>query len=132
MTDRPIFALRMALGADAAACLALAVPLAMAAGPLAALTQLPSALLLGAGLALLPWAAFLAWLARQPVPSTRLVWLVIVANLVWVAESVGLLLTGWVAPNALGVAFVLAQAGVAAVLTLLEWRYLPRRQAALA
>jgi hypothetical protein len=37
---------------------------------------------------------------------------VILANVLWAAASVLVLLSGWVAPNALGVAFVLAQAAV--------------------
>ena len=36
-------------------------------------------------------------------------------NALWVAESVAILALGWVAPNALGVAFVLAQALIVAV-----------------
>jgi hypothetical protein len=39
-----------------------------------------------------------------------LVWAVILCNAVWVADSLLLLMSGWVQPTALGTAFVLAQA----------------------
>ena len=40
---------------------------------------------------------------------------VIAINAIWVIESVMALVLGWVQPNALGVAFVLAQAAAVAV-----------------
>jgi hypothetical protein len=45
---------------------------------------------------------------------------VVAVNAVWAADSLLLLLSGWVAPTALGVAFVLAQAAAVAVLAVLQ------------
>jgi hypothetical protein len=59
-----------------------------------------------------------------------LVWVVIIANALWVVDSLWLLVSGWVSPTALGVAFVLAQAAAVAVLTELE--YIALRRASLA
>lgn len=56
------------LRADAALGFAMGVALALAAGPVAGLTGLPPGLLRGAGLALLPVAAFMAWAARPAAP----------------------------------------------------------------
>jgi hypothetical protein len=49
------------------------------------------------------------------------VWVVIIANGVWTADSFLLLVSGWVAPNRLGEAFVTVQAGAVAVLMVLEY-----------
>ena len=67
-------------------------------------------LLRDAGLLLAPFAAVVGWLASRPEPSRPAVWAVIGLNLAWLAESLLMLATGWVAPNALGTAFVIAQA----------------------
>jgi hypothetical protein len=101
------------LRADAALGFAMGVALALAAGPVAGLTGLPPGLLRGAGLALLPVAAFMAWAARPAAPR-RAGRAVVIGNCAWVAASLGLLVSGFVAPNALGTAFVLAQAAVVA------------------
>ena len=106
--------LRRALLLDAAASGATGALMLLAAGPLAGLTQLPPGLLRGAGALLVPYAAFVLWLGRHAAPARRLVLAVIGINVLWAAESVAILALGWVAPNALGVAFVLAQALVVA------------------
>lgn len=105
---------------DAASCAALGALLALVPTPVAGLTALPPALLLGAGLSLLPVAAFIAWVAtRTPVPVAG-VRVVVAGNLLWVAASLVLLVSGWIAPNALGTAFVAGQALVVALLAGLE------------
>jgi hypothetical protein len=43
------------------------------------------------------------------------VWAIIAANAVWALASVALLVSGWIAPNVLGVIFVAMQAAVVAV-----------------
>ena len=45
---------------------------------------------------------------------------VIGINLVWIVESIAILLMGWFAPTGLGIAFVLAQAAAVAIVTELE------------
>ena len=106
--------LRRALLLDAAASGATGALMLLAAGPLAGLTELPPGLLRAAGAALVPYAAFVLWLARRPFPARPLVVAVIALNVLWAAESAAILALGWVAPNALGQAFVLAQALVVA------------------
>lgn len=116
---RPSF-LRQVLLLDAVTCAAMGALLLAAAGLLTTWLELPVPLLRYAGFALLPIAAFMAWVAtRQPI-SPAGTWLVILGNWAWVAASVVLLVSGWVAPNGLGVAFVLVQAVVVAVLAVFE------------
>lgn len=114
--------LRRALWADAATCLGTGLLLAVAAAPLAPLLGLPAALLQYSGLALLPIAAFIAFSALRlsPVP----VWLVIAGNVLWVAGSVAVLFV--FAPTALGMAFVVAQGAVVALLAEVEYAGMKR------
>ena len=79
-----------------------------------------AALLAWAGAVLLPFALAVGLIARRPAPPRGLAWAVVGVNEAWVVASVVLLLGGWVAPTALGVAFVLAQAGVVAVFAVLQ------------
>lgn len=112
--------LRTLLAVDAATCAGMGAVLALASGPVGQVTEIPPALLFYAGLALFPIAAVMAAAAmREPVHPAA-AWLVILGNAAWVAGSLAVLVTGWVAPNALGVAFILAQALVVALLAMLE------------
>lgn len=125
-TKNPLPSLRSLLLADAATCLAMGLALDFGATPLAALTGLPAALLLYAGLSLFPIAAFLALVALRPALQPIGGRLAIAGNAAWVAASLALLASGWGAPNGLGVAFVLAQALAVTGLTLLELAALRR------
>jgi hypothetical protein len=107
---RPAPLLRLALLGDAAASGAMGLLALAGATLLAGPLGLPAGLLQGAGLVLLPYAAMVLWLARRPAPAAWAVWAVIGVNALWVADSLLLLASGWVAPTALGTAFVLAQA----------------------
>jgi hypothetical protein len=112
--------LRNALRLDAAACAATGLLLAVAAGTLSVPLGFPAAFLRGAGLVLLPCAALLAWLcSRETLPRLAIV-AVIGVNVLWIAESIAILLMGWFAPSGLGIAFVLAQAAAVALVTELE------------
>jgi len=128
LTPTPL--LRLALLGDAAASGAMGLLLAAGAGILADPLGLPFALLLGAGLALIPYAGLVALLGRSARPSRNAVRAVIGVNLLWVAESLLLLALPFVAPTALGVAFVLAQAMAVAGFAALQLAAL-RRAAAL-
>jgi hypothetical protein len=55
---------------------------------------------------------------------------IIALNLLWVVGSMGLLMGGWVAPTALGTAFVIAQAVAVGVFAELQFIGLRRTQAA--
>ena len=105
---------------DAALCAIAGLALLAGAGLVAGLLGLPAGLLRGAGLALLPVAAFIVWLARQPTPSRLGIKALVGLNLAWVAASLLLLASGWVSPTMLGTGFVLAQAAMVAVFAGLE------------
>jgi hypothetical protein len=113
--------LRRLLRLDAATCAATGALLALAAPALEPPLGLPAALLREVGVALVPFAALLLWIARAPRPARGAVWAVVAANALWVAASVALLPSGLVAPTPLGGAFVLAQAAVVAALAWLEY-----------
>lgn len=102
--------LRRTLLADAAISGATGVLMAGAAEPLHGLLNLPVPLLREAGLALLPFAAVLVFLARRDNLSIGSARVVVAINILWVVASVALLIAGWVVPNALGHGFVLFQA----------------------
>ena len=121
--------LRSVLLMDAATSAAMGVALLLGAGMLAGLLGLPEVLLRGAGLSLLPFAAFVAWVATRPALWRAGVWAVIALNVLWAVDSVVLLVPGWVAPAAQGYAFVLAQAAFVAVLAELEYVGLRRAAA---
>ena len=129
--NHPAF-LRRVLLVDAISGFGMGLLLAVAAAPLATLTGLPSTLLHAAAAILLPFAAFLAWLSTQRVPPRALVWIVVAVNVLWVVESVAILVVGWTQPTVIGHAFVLAQAAFVAMLAELEvigLRRLPAAQA---
>lgn len=113
--------LRRVLLVDATTCALTGLLMTAAAGALADLTAVPSSLLSGAGVALLPIAAFIAFVATRAQLSTAAVWLIIVGNAAWVIGSIWLLADGIVSPNALGYVFVGGQALAVAVLAELEF-----------
>ncbi|WP_026076053.1 hypothetical protein [Noviherbaspirillum massiliense] len=121
--------LRRVLLADAAASAATGLLMALGAGPLSSWLGLPEGLLRYAGLVLLPFAAFVGYVGTRQQVSRAAVWTIIVANAVWAIESIMLLVLGWVAPNALGHAFVIAQALAVGVLA--ELGYFGVRRSAL-
>ena len=86
-------------------------------------------LLRWAGVSLIPFAAFVAAVAMRDSISTAAVRVVIVANLLWAADSVLLLFTGWVDPTVLGYAFIIGQAVLVAALA--EVQHIGLRSAAL-
>lgn len=108
--------------------------LMLAGAPLLApLLDLPVGLLRWAGFALIPWTVLLVVLARRETMSRIMLFDVIAINALWVAASIGILLSGAVSPNFLGYAFVVAQAlavGVLAELQFLAYRRGGRQMAA--
>jgi hypothetical protein len=120
LNQPPVF-LRRILVLDAVASGATALLAIVASGSLGWLLNLPAGLLLGAGLVLAPYVLFVIYTATRPDISPGAVWLIITANALWATASIALLASGWVAPNALGIAFVLAQAGVVALLGELQY-----------
>ena len=112
--------LRTALQLDAAASGAMALLGIGAAPVLSPLLGLPQPLLFWAGIALLPWVALLIGLARHDAAPRLLVVDVIALNALWVAASLGLLASGFVAPTLLGMVFVVAQALAVAAFAVLQ------------
>ena len=118
--------LRRALILDALASGATALLMIAGAGLVESLLGLPAALLRGAGLVLVPYVAFVVYAGTRDIISRSAVWMIIVANMAWAAASALLLVSGWVAPAALGYAFVIAQAVVVALLGELQYMGLRR------
>ena len=112
--------LRKALIADAAISGAAALLMALGAPMLAPLLDLPANQLRWAGIALLPFVALLGVAARQNAVARHLVMAIIAINCLWVVGSILLLAAGPVSPNALGTAFVIAQALTVALLAELQ------------
>jgi hypothetical protein len=73
-----------------------------------------------AGLFLLPYAGFVAFIGTRPAVAKGALWTIISLNTFRVIESIILLIGGWVSPTALGAVFVIAQAVVVAVFAELQ------------
>jgi hypothetical protein len=112
--------LRRVLAFDAVTSGAMGLLLIVGAGTLGPLLNLPVPLLRGVGLSFIPFVALVAYAATRK-PASRALGLTIAAlNAVWVVLSFGLLLSGHVAPNALGMVFVAAQAVFVGILAELQ------------
>jgi hypothetical protein len=122
----PASFLRRVLALDALSCASMGLVLAPFAAALAPLLGLPEALVGGAGLLLLPLAAFIGWLAARPVPPRALVLVVILGNLAWSVESAIVLAQQAGQATALGAAFVAAQAAAVLGFSALEYVELRR------
>jgi hypothetical protein len=106
--------LRAVLFADAATCTATGLLLIFGSSFLEQFFGLPHALSRYAGMSLMPFAAFLIYLATRDNLSPTMVWAVIVLNALWTLDSILLLLSRWIEPTEFGYAFVVFQAlGVA-------------------
>ena len=99
--------LRLALLADAVASGATAALLVAGAGYLEGWLGLSVAMMREAGMVLIPYVAFVALRPAVPVNAVNAS---IGINAAWTAASSLLLVSGWVTPTLLGIAFVLAQA----------------------
>lgn len=123
--------LRRVLGLDALASGATGLLLATTAPWLDRLLGLDPLFARPVGLFLVAYALAVAALALRPRPRPALVVAVIAINALWAVESVLTLVLGWQTPNALGVAFVLAQGAVVAAFAVLQWVAIrPRRRIA--
>ena len=116
--------LRTLIRWDVAMTLPVGLAMALLAAPLAAVTGLPEMLLRSVVLALLPYVAWLLWLARRPAVPRGTAWTMVAINALYAIECVLLPLLGWIAPNALGWAFLLLQAVVVGSFALLGTRVL--------
>lgn len=96
------------------------VVLIAGAGVLDSAFDLPTVFLRSVGAILLPWLALLAFIATRRVINRSAVRFVIAVNLAWILASLLLPFTGWVEPNALGIAFILIQAAAVIVFVLVQ------------
>ncbi len=120
-TDRSTLFLRRVLLLDAVASGGMGLLALLFATPVAALLALPETLLTQVGWILLPFAAFVGYLASRPVPPPAGVWIVIGLNVLWVIDSVLILVTGWVQPNIAGYIVLVGQALAVALFAELEY-----------
>jgi hypothetical protein len=118
--------LRQALVADATTSAAFGLLMLIGAGPLSGILGLPEMLLRVAGAVLLPYAALIGWLGVREQIQKPIAWAVVLGNALWVADSLLLLVSGWVQPTSAGIAFVIAQALV--VLMYAEFQYVGLRR----
>ena len=130
--DRQNTFLRYALLADAVASGATGLLLIAGADLLTGLLGLPVALMRESGLLLVPYVALVAYVGTREHMSRSAVKVIIALNAVWTAASLLLLVTDYVAPTALGTAFVIAQAGAVAVFAELQFIGLRRSEMATA
>jgi hypothetical protein len=119
-TFRSMTFLRRVLLIDAVSSAFMGAALLALSGLLAPLFDLPANLLLESGIVLVPFAAFVGYLASRPTPPRSGVWCVIVLNALWVLGSAALLLNDVTTPNAFGYAFIVAQAVVVGVFAELQ------------
>lgn len=113
--------LRLVLVVDALSSAAMGLGFVSASGSLAAWMSLPAPLLFESGLVLIPFAAFVGFLATRAEPSRAGVWIVIALNAIWTAASIALLFTGWIIPNLLGSICIAAQAAAVGVFAELQY-----------
>ena len=86
----PTSFLRRVWWADAAVSAVVGAAMAGAAGPIGELIGLPARLLAVAGLSLLPYAAFLAWLATRSAVPRAAAWAPVLLNVVWAVDCIAL------------------------------------------
>ncbi|WP_417458109.1 hypothetical protein [Kordiimonas sp.] len=111
-TDQTFPLLKYALIGDALASGATGLMMAAGASILSDMLGLSASLLTYAGLFLLPYAAAVAFVGTRKVINRRAVWPIVILNLLWVIDSVALLLTLEPAPTLFGVIFIVFQAVV--------------------
>lgn len=121
--------LRNVLLFDALASGATAIILLGGAHMLSPLLDMPQSLLFWAGAALVPFVLMVLAVSRRQTVSRAMLVEIIAINALWVVASFGLLVSGVVSPNLLGIAFVSAQAIAVALFAELQYVGL-RRQAA--
>ena len=121
--------LRNVLLLDAVATGATAVLALACASLLGPLLGIPSGLLFWAGVALVPFVAMVFAVSRRQTVSRAMLVEIIAINVLWVVASFGLLVSGAISPNLLGIAFVSAQAVAVALFAELQYVGLRRQPA---
>lgn len=92
------------------------------AAPLSAALGAPTAAVIGVASFAALYGAAMFPLSRRARPSARWPWILVVGNALWVIASVLLAVSSWIQPRPAGLALLLAQAAVVAVLCALQLR----------
>jgi len=124
---QPTVFLRRVLWADAIVSAAVGVVMALGANALQGLLGLPASLLALAGVALFPYAAYVAWLATRRAVPRAAIWAAIVVNLVWAIDCAFALFGSGLRPTWLGEAFIVMQ--IATVLVFAELEFIGLKRA---
>jgi hypothetical protein len=98
-----------------------ALPLLIGAEWLSPHFGLPVTFLRVVGIVLVPWVVLLLLVAARPGRSSFAIGLVIVANVLWVVASAGLLIADVVSPTPLGIAVVIVQAALVVAFASLQY-----------
>ena len=122
--------LKLALIADAVVSGAVATLQLLAAGWLSELLNLPKALLINTGVFFVGYTISLVVLTRSTAVWSPIIGVVVVGNIGWAIACVGLLASGMVSPNVLGVAFVAVQAVAVLAFAAMEYAGLKASQSA--
>ena len=120
LTSSPEF-LRRVLWLDAATGAATGALQLLLTGLLASLLGLPETLLVASGWAILGYVAGISFIATRQFVPTSLVWVLIGANLLWVAGCLALLLGDFVTPTLAGQVFIAVQAVAVGLLAEMQW-----------
>lgn len=113
--------LRNVLLLDALVSGTAAIALLGSAHILSPLLDIPQSLLFWAGAVLVPFVLMVLALSRRQSVSRTMLIEIIAINAVWVVASFGLLVSGLVTPNLLGIGFVGAQAIAVALFAELQY-----------
>ncbi|MBR2687966.1 MAG: hypothetical protein IKE42_08940 [Aquamicrobium sp.] len=113
--------LRNVLLLDALVSGAAAIILLGGAHMLSPLLEIPQSLLFWSGAALVPFVLMVLAVSRRQAVSRGMLLEIIAINAAWVIASFGLLVSGFIAPNLLGIAFVSAQAIAVALFAELQY-----------
>lgn len=113
--------LRSVLWLDAATGVATGALQLLLTGLLASLLGLPETLLVASGWAIFGYVALISFITTRQFVPAGLVWLLIGANLLWVAGCVALLLGDFVTPTLAGKLFIAVQAVAVGLLAEMQW-----------
>ena len=123
---QPSLFLRRVLWADAMVSAAVGALMALGADALQDLLGLSAPLLMLAGVALFPYAAYLAWLTTRSAVPRAAVWVPIVSNVVWAANCAIVMFAAGLNPTWLGRAFIAVQ--IVTVLLFAELEFIGLRR----
>lgn len=121
---------RIVLRLDGLLCLVMGGALIGLRGVLAELTGLTPGFLTAAGAILVPVGVFILAVSAQAATPRLGVMTVVGGNLAWVLASIGVVVSGLVAPTPVGMVLILGQAAAVAVIAAVEARWLMTPQAA--